>query len=540
MSSSARTAVELRELIEGLSRPEAYPHPVERVEVVQTHISCVFLAGEWVYKLKKPLDLGFLDYSTPEARRACCEAEVRLNQRLARDVYQGVAAIWRGPEGQLHVGGLPFEGEVVEHAVVMRRLDDARTFAAALARGELEAGHMDRLGALLAEFHERAARDHEIARWGGFDVVAGNCRENFAQLAPLCGRELAPGVPALDAEVLRRLERLTEAELQARRALIEARAAAGVPCDTHGDLRLEHVYELPERGPGQELVVVDCIEFNERFRFADPIAELAFPVMELSRAAREDLAERLAAAYLRAREDEAGAALLPLYTAYRATVRAKVSAMKAAEPEVPAAERARAAQVASGHLVQALGVLSPPAERPALVLVTGLPGTGKSTLAARLHARGFEWVRSDLVRKELAGIAPTARGGPEIYTREFGDRTYEECRARAERVLARGGRVVVDACFAREDERQSFLATARRRGARALVLRCQAAPLEVRGRMEERALVPGPSDADFAVYEEMAGYFEPSAAPIVEVDTAGDAEATWDAAAAALARAGLL
>ncbi|MCA8921958.1 MAG: AAA family ATPase [Planctomycetes bacterium] len=531
-SESLPESVSSQELLAALSQPGFYPHPVPGgVEVIQTHISLVFLAGARVYKVKKALDLGFLDYSTLERRRACCEAEVTLNRRLAPEVYLEVAAITREPAGGLALAGA---GEVVDYAVVMLRLPAERTFKALVARGELTAEHVQQLAALLARFHRGAARSARIAAFGGFEVVAANCRENFTQLEPFLDDTIHPSVH-------RRLRALTEAELEAQRAALAERERQQAPCDCHGDLRLEHVYALEHEGRSR-LVAVDCIEFNERFRYGDPVGDLAFPVMELMRAGREDLARLLAEGYFAASEDE-GRALLPLYVAYRAVVRGKVRSFMAAQSGVEPQARRAAQDRARGHFLFALGLLGRVELRPCLALVGGLPASGKSTLARGLHAHGFVWVRADAVRKELAGLeaseSASADFGAGLYTPAWSERTYAACLERAREALFAGRRVVVDASFSRAADRARFLEASRRWGVAPRLLLCEAPPEAVRSRMARRAQEPGPSDADWRVYEGMAARWEPLTPDVERITTRLDTrlapEATLEAALAALA-----
>ena len=228
-------------------------------------------------------------------------------------------------------------GEVVEWAVQMRRLPDDATLLARLARGQLEPGVIPDLARRIAAFHAQAAGGPEIARCGRFDVVARNARENFVQSQGHIGHSVS-------RQVFERLQRATERELAAQRALIETRAEHGIPRDTHGDLRLEHIYLLRD-----SIAIIDCIEFNEQFRYADPVADIAFLTMELISQGRSDLATRCADAYFAASTDPAGRRLLPFYVAYRAAVRAKVDGMKSLETEVPDEERSAARLRARGY-----------------------------------------------------------------------------------------------------------------------------------------------------------------------------------------------
>ena len=254
--------------------------------------------------------------------------------------------------------------------------------------------------------------------------------------------------------VFDRLRAVTDEALGRHRALIEDRANRGMPCDGHGDLRMDHVYRFPNNCPPDDVAIVDCIEFNVRFRAADPVADMAFLVMDLIRHGRADLARSFRDAFLASAGDDQGAALVPFYVSYRAAVRAKVNGIKAGLSELSSTARASAREDARAQWLLALSSLEKPGRRPCLVLVGGLPGTGKSTLAHALasHA-GFDLIRSDQVRKELArasgiaGAGAVDRYASGIYTPKWNERTYEECLARADAALFEGKRVIVDATF---------------------------------------------------------------------------------------------
>jgi aminoglycoside phosphotransferase family enzyme/predicted kinase len=492
--------MELTQLIEALSHDRAYPHPVPGVEIRQTHISVVFLAGPYAYKIKKPVSLGFLDFTSLNKRRHFCEEEVRLNLRLAPAVYLGVVPV-TGAGSKVQMEG---QGEVVEWAVKMERLPEEATLLKRLQRGEVETELVEALARKIASFHARAEAGERIAAYGRFDAVCRNARENFEQSKPQVGHTLSQ-------TVFERLAALTETALSRLRPLIEVRARRGVPRDTHGDLHLDHVYLFPDRQTPDDLVIIDCIEFNERFRFADPIADMAFLVMDLAFHGRRDLARAFTEAYFRASGDEEGRALLPFYTAYRAAIRGKVEGFELTEKEVPETERAAALARAKAHWLLALGELEEPGRRPCLVLVGGLPGTGKSTLARGLAERaGFTVIRSDTVRKELAGI-PTEEPASNsyrqgIYTPEWTERTYAECLRRAERALFEGQRVLVDATFREERNRLVLLDAAARLRVPAVLLLCRAEPAVVRERLENRR--GDASDADWAVFQQAAERWE--------------------------------
>ncbi len=523
----------LAELIRALSDPSSYPDPVgdEAIEVHQTHISIVFLAGAHAYKIKKPVSLGFVDYGTLERRRHFCEREVRLNRRLAPSVYLGTVPI-AIEGGKLRVEGI---GEVAEWAVKMVRLPVSATLHDRLERGAVGVEQVEALARRLARFHAGAESGPSISESGRFAVVAGNALENFDQSAPLVGKTVS-------AAVIARLQDLTERALTSLRPTIETRAARGVPRDGHGDLRLDHVYLFPEKQPPDDLVVVDAIEFADRFRHADPFADIAFLAMDLRFRGRGDLAGAFVEAYEVASGDVEGLSLLPFYIAYRAVVRAKVEGMKSDEPEVAVADRDAARIEARALWLLALRTLEAPGRRPCLVLVGGLPGSGKSTLARALAERaGFTVIRSDVVRKVLAGLPETARGaagfGEGIYTPEWTDRTYSECLRRAEALLFEGKRVLVDASFGAELSRSLFLDAAEKWHLPRLLLLCRAGPDAIRERL--RARVDDASDADWSIHEGASKAWEtpgPASRPFIrEVSTDRDTLATLAQALAPIA-----
>lgn len=257
-------------LIDGLSSPAAYTHSVgEKVEVRQTHISVVFLAGAYAYKVKKPVNLGFVDFSTLDRRHHFCLEEVRLNRRLAPEIYLDVVPVIRTARGVQ----FDAEGEVVEWAVKMQRLPDEATIQARLGRGEVGMELVESLARKIASFHKLAETTERIAAFGRFEAVARIVLDIFEQASPQVGNTVS-------RSVFNRVNALSEITLNHFMRLIETRAARGMTRDCHGDLHFDHVYFFPEREPPTDLVIIDCIEFNERFRFIDPVADMAFPVMD--------------------------------------------------------------------------------------------------------------------------------------------------------------------------------------------------------------------------------------------------------------------
>jgi uncharacterized protein len=472
----------------------------EGAELIETHVSWVFRHPRDVYKVKRPVNLGFLDFRTPGQRRAACEAEVELNRRLAPDVYLGVVPVTRDAAGRHRLGG---DGEPVDWAVHMVRLDDDRRADRRLAAGTLLAADIDAIAARIAAFHAAARADAGTARFGTPQRIGANVRENFEQTRD---------------SVLRYVSRAEAAEIEAAQLgflvrhadRLEARCAAGRVRDGHGDLRLEHVY-LRDDGPP---LVIDCIEFNERFRYGDVCADLAFLSMDLAWHGRSDLAERLLASYARDADDYGLYGLVDFYEGYRAYVRGKVASLLAADPSVEHDTRARAGREARRYYLLALAARRRPLLPAALVAVGGLIASGKSTIAAALAQElAAPVVATDVVRKRLAGVAPRTplRHGPwqGAYAPEATRAVYRGVLDRARAVLDSGRPAVLDGSFRARDDREAARALAREAGVPFVFVECRA-PAEVcRQRLRERARHPGVSDGRLELQDDFAAAWEP-------------------------------
>jgi aminoglycoside phosphotransferase family enzyme/predicted kinase len=494
------------ELIQALSEPQAYPHGPPAVELVQTHLSLVFLAGDRVYKVKKPLDLGFADYSTLERRRRFSEAEVRLNRRLAPDVYLGVVPITRGSDGSLRIGG---RGETVEVAVEMRRLPADRMLDRLLCAGEIDNEQMDTLAELLVRFHSEAATGAGVDEHGRPEAVAFNVRENFEQTGPFAappGSIGEAGPRTLSPELRAFLLIAAGRFLADERDLLERRVREGRIREGHGDLHAGNVCYAREG-----IVVYDCIEFASRLRCGDVACDLAFLAMDLDYRGFRGFSRYLVRGYAERAGDAELERLVGFYKGYRAIVRAKVASFAAVEPELAPAERAsrRLEAMRYFHLAASYEL------EPVLILTCGLPASGKSTAARRL-GEPFEAVmlRSDTRRKHLAGMAAQQRAsaafGSGIYAPAMTDRVYRALLADAREALHTGRSVVVDASFSRADQRTPFLELADTVGAPAIVVETVAPEATIRERMAARSLDLGEvSDADFGVYLRMRDEYEP-------------------------------
>lgn len=489
-----------------LARPEAWPFAVERVEVRPTLISQLFFAGERVYKQKRAVDLGYIDTREAAERERLCREEVRLNAPLAPGVHLGVVPFALGDDGHLHVDG---KGPVVEWAVAMRRLDAERMLARLIERDAVGEDDVEAIAALVARFHADCPTGAGVDEHGTPAAVERVVLDNLAGLAPFAAEldtrawdERGALTPAAHAFLVAEAEGFLARE----RELLERRVREGRIRDGHGDLHAENLC----RGEAG-WIAFDRLEFSRALRCTDVAADLGFVAMDLDERGHPELAERLERAYVERSRDHELPRLSRFYRAYRALVRAKVAALTTRRDSE---RRASLLDDARAHVHLALGY----ALEPALVLVGGLPGTGKSWLAPHL-ARPLRArvLQSDVVRKELAGIEPAASAraayGAGLYTPEARARVYEVLRERAAADLRAGRSVVVDASFTRAAQRAPFAALAAELGLACLAVEAEA-PLEVvRARLAERAARgTDASDADLEVHLRARASHEPPAA----------------------------
>ena len=481
------------DIIAGLRHPDAYPHRVDRVEHIETHISHILLAGDYAYKLKKPLDLGFLDFSTLERRRFCCEEENRLNRRLAPDIYLGVVTVTGTPRAP-RIGGA---GEALEHAVRMRRFDQEGLLTRMPVTPELA----DRIAERVAAFHDSIPSAAVDSPFGRPELVQRPMEENFAHI-----RERLS-----DPAGLRRLEPLadwTRARLRELTPLIESRRRGGQIRECHGDMHRGNIALVQG-----ELIIFDGIEFNPALRWIDTMSELAFLVMDLEEAGEAPQARRLLNRYLELRGDYAGLALLDFYKVYRAMVRAKVTRVRLGQSDLGPDEAARDRADYEGYIALAEGYTRPRPRR--LYLTHGVSGSGKSRLALRLRDRlPVIHIRSDLERKRLFGLPPDARTRSAkdagIYSREAGDRTYARLRELAAGILDAGYSPLVDATFLERARRRSFIELAEEKACPCTILVPEAPEPVLRRRVQARELEGGePSEADLAILEAQLAAREP-------------------------------
>lgn len=436
---------EQSDLIPFLSDPASYPHRPATVRIVQTHISIVAIASPFVYKIKKAVDFGFLDFSTLEKRRHFCEEEIRLNRRLCARIYDAVVPI-RRREGRLVFGE---DGEVVDYAVRMHELDERYFLHHLLAAGMLTARHIDRVVGALSVFYHRQSPLPERAAWGRVEALRISTDENFEQTARYVGDSISR--PAYEF-----IRGYVDHFYDTHAGLLEQRCAEGRIIDGHGDLRLEHIHAGPEG-----LCIYDCIEFSERLRAIDVASDIAFLAMDLDYSGRHDLARYIIAEMARALGDATIDRVIDFYAGYRAYVRAKVESMRSEETEIPQKERTQSRDRAKRYFQLALRYAVFGAG-PAVVVVMGRVGVGKSTLAGALgEALGWEVASSDRTRKEQAGLPLHEHTPPDtrtwLYAPERTEAVYAALRQRAvDRTLLSAG-TVLDATYGRRAEREALL-----------------------------------------------------------------------------------
>ncbi|TAN78193.1 MAG: aminoglycoside phosphotransferase [Gallionella sp.] len=500
-------------LIRALGDPACYDHPVAQVQLIETHISWVLLTGGYAYKIKKPLNLGFLDFSTLELRRLACDDEVRLNRRLAAEMYLGVVAITGSPEAPRLDG----RGEAIEYAVKMRQFPPDATLDRLDERGELGIAQIDQLAARMAHFHLTGCPSAPAdSPWGEPDTIARPVSENFQLLA------IRLDEPA-ENRLLARLQSWSSAEHARLAPLLIERKRNGWIRECHGDLHLGNLAWV-----NGQLLIFDCIEFNTALRWIDVISEVAFCFMDLLHRRHSNLALRFLNAWLEASGDYAGMALLRYYAVYRALVRAKVAALRAGQPGGGDSGRAevRAYLQLAGRLSQ---------NTPAQLWIThGLSGSGKTTLTQTLlQEQGMIRLRSDVERKRLAGLDAPARSGSEVgkglYAPEIGRRTYDHLARLAEGLLDAGWPVIVDAAFLERPQRDLFREIAQRRGARFRILDIRADHDTLRKRVSLRAAQgKDASEADLRVLQHQIETAQPLGADELAAVTPVSGAATLD------------
>jgi len=506
--------------------PKLYGKGVKQVRMLQTHTSWVFLTGVHAYKVKKPVNFGFLDYTALSSRRLFCNEEFRLNRMLSPDIYIRVMPITQSG-GRLKLGG---RGEVVDYCLEMKELPQDQIMTEQLRGGRVTFEHIDQIARSIADFHARAERSVEVAQHGSLKTVRFNWDENFAQTLEFRGKTIAP-------RVFDETKAAVERFMAENRALFGRRRAGGFVRRCHGDLHSRNIFVLGEgsrsRGfkdssgrtlesstPGileSSIRIFDCIEFNPRFSCSDVASEIAFMAMDLDYSGRKDLADFFVERYVAHTGDAGLLRLLNFYKCYRAYVRGKVTSFVLNDPGVSAADKAQARKTARRYFELSHRYAMSLSARPKLVVMIGLPGVGKTYVALRLAERidAFHLL-SDSIRKQLLGIPVGQRRfegyGKGIYKGNIGKKTYDEMMRRARVLLSAGHSVIMDATFLHEESRERARRVAAKSGAPVLFVFADCPERVVRSRLRRRSTEYTFSDANLDVYLSMKSRFrEPQA-----------------------------
>jgi len=506
--------------------PKLYGKGVKQVRMLQTHTSWVFLTGVHAYKVKKPVNFGFLDYTALSSRRLFCNEEFRLNRMLSPDIYIRVMPITQSG-GRLKLGG---RGEVVDYCFEMKELPQDQIMTEQLRGGRVTFEHIDQIARSIADFHVQAERSAEVAQHGSLKTVRFNWDENFAQTLEFRGKTIAP-------RVFDETKAAVERFMAENRALFGRRRAGGFVRRCHGDLHSRNIFVLGEgsrsRGfkdssgrtlesstPGileSSIRIFDCIEFNPRFSCSDVASEIAFMAMDLDYSGRKDLADFFVERYVAHTGDAGLLRLLNFYKCYRAYVRGKVTSFVLNDPGVSAADKAQARKTARRYFELSHRYAMSLSARPKLVVMIGLPGVGKTYVALRLAERidAFHLL-SDSIRKQLLGIPVGQRRfegyGKGIYKGNIGKKTYDEMMRRARVLLSAGHSVIMDATFLHEESRERARRVAAKSGAPVLFVFADCPERVVRSRLRRRSTEYTFSDANLDVYLSMKSRFrEPQA-----------------------------
>ncbi len=509
--SSSDESFDQSVLIAALLRPDRYPHPVATVEHLQTHISHILLAGDYAYKIKRPVNLGFLDFTSLAQRHGYCEQELRLNRRLAPDLYLDCLPIG-GSRAQPALGGAP----AIEYAVRMRRFPQEALLDRALAAGHLESRHFEALARQLANFHRAIPVADPAAPFGEPEQVRQPMLDDFTYTRPRLSD------PA-DLAVLAEVEHWTlETSAQLRPRLME-RKVGGWIREGHGDLHLGNMI-LNDDG---SITIFDCIEFSDALRWIDVVNDLAFLTMDLHSRGAGRFAQRLLNAWLEFSGDFAGMALLAYYQVYRAMVRAKVNAIQSCQEGVTDADRAAAREQRRDYLRLALALTQQPA--PFLLITHGVSGSGKSRRTGQLLEvlPGAIRIRADVERKRLFGLGPLddsrSAFGQGLYTAEASARTYQRLFELTDQLLAAGHPALVDATFMKRAHREPFRELAARHGVPFILLECGADADILRERVAARQKRgDDATEADVAVLEWQLQCVEPPASDEHSLKTDSD------------------
>jgi len=498
----------LPDLIQQMMQPEFYSHRVaEPIQLIQTHVSYVLLTGDYAYKVKKPVNFGFLDFSTLEKRHHFCQEELRLNQRGAAELYLEVVPITKA-DGAFHLNGA---GEVVEYTIKMKQFPEGTLFSDLFDQGNLTGELLERLAKVLAKFHAKAETNDYIRSFGTVSQIRQAIDENYEQTEKYVG---GPQTQQQFDETQHYTDRL----FAEQEALFNSRIENNWIRECHGDVHLRNIALWQN-----EILLFDCIEFNEPFRFVDVMFDIAYIVMDLDARDRSDLSNGFLNAYVEQMGDWEGLQVLPLYLSRQSYVRAKVTSFLLDDPSVPEAMKTQFAETASRYYRLAWDYTKP--RQGSLTLMSGLSGSGKSTVARQLAQKsGAIHIRSDAVRKHLAGVSLDERGGDELYTPEMTQKTYDRLLDLGILLAKQGYSVILDAKYDRQPLRQAVIAQAQAHNLPLKIVYC-AAPLSVlEERLRDRTGDVSDATADLLSKQHMDPFSDAEQPYLITLDTTRDLE----------------
>ena len=475
------------DLIEFLSKPTSYPHKTDKtIQVIQTQMSLVFLTGDYVYKLHKPVDLGYVDYTTLDKRHYFCEQEVKLNRRLSPDLYYGVLPITADQNGRLELDG---KGQTVEYAVKMKTLPSDKMLDKLLASDSVTEDMMTLVAKKVSDFHKKAVFSDEIANVASLDTLSFNAEENFQQLSPYAGR-------VFSQKQLDRIIAFTRAFLKDKADLFNKRIRDNRIKDCHGDLHSQHICFT------DPISIYDCIEFIDRFRYVDVAAEVSFLCMDLDHSGHADLSQAFFKAYLENSQDEEIRLLTDYYRCYYACVRAKVNCFQLDDPLVSDEAKEKCQSTAKAYIDLACAYTD---RKPRLFINYGTTGCGKSTLSRELSKHlGLVYLSSDITRKKLANVALDDHHFKEynadLYSPEMTEATYNALYDNADKALKAGLSVILDAAFLKKAERDHAVSIAEKNGARYHILHYPTTEEETVANLNKRANEKDASDGTYDIY----------------------------------------
>jgi hypothetical protein len=498
----------LPDLIQQMMQPEFYPHPVaEPIQLIQTHVSYVLLTGEYAYKVKKPVNFGFLDFSTLEKRHHFCQEELRLNQRGAAELYLDVLPITQTGDKYTLKG----TGEPVEYLVKMRQFPEGSLFSDLFDQGNLTEKLLERLAQVLAKFHAKGEINDYIRSFGQVSQIRIAIDENYEQTESYIG---GPQTQQQFDETRQATDHL----FAEQEALFNSRLDNNWIRECHGDVHLRNIALWND-----EILLFDCIEFNEPFRFVDVMFDVAYIVMDLDARDRRDLSNLFLNAYAEQMGDWEGLQVLPLYLSRQSYVRAKVTSFLLSDPSIPEAVKQSSSETAARYYRLAWEYTKP--RQGSLTLMSGLSGSGKSTVARHLaHQTGAIHIRSDAVRKHLAGIPLDERGENNLYTPEMSQKTYDRLLDLGITLANQGYSVILDAKYDRQPLRQAVISEAQTHQLPLKILYCTAPLSVLQERLRDRTGDVSDATADLLPSQKMDP-FSPTEQPYVTtLDTTQNSE----------------